>query len=81
VLFVGLTPLLSALFTAQTDRVVGVHMFGSGAGEHVQCLAVALTGGLRKRDFDRTVALHPTSAEEWMLMFDPVPQPQALPAK
>jgi glutathione reductase (NADPH) len=54
------------------DRVLGVHMLGADAPEIVQCLAVALTCGATKRDFDRTLAVHPTTAEEFMLMRSPV---------
>ena len=54
------------------DRVLGVHMLGADAPEIVQSLAVALTCGATKRDFDRTLAVHPTTAEEFMLMRSPV---------
>ena len=50
------------------DRVLGIHMIGTDAPEIVQALAVALTCGATKRDFDRTVAVHPTAAEEFVLM-------------
>ena len=53
------------------DRVLGVHMLGTDAPEIVQSLAVALTCGATKRDFDRTIAVHPTAAEEFVLMREP----------
>jgi glutathione reductase (NADPH) len=53
------------------ERVLGVHMIGADAPEIVQSLAVALTCGATKRDFDRTLAVHPTAAEEFMLMREP----------
>ena len=53
------------------ERVLGVQMIGPDAPEIVQSLAVALTCGARKRDFDRTIAVHPTLAEEFMLMRTP----------
>jgi glutathione reductase (NADPH) len=53
------------------DRVLGVQMIGADAPEIVQSLAVALTAGATKRDFDRTVAVHPTAAEEFVLMREP----------
>lgn len=53
------------------DRVLGLHMMGADAPEIVQSLAVALTCGATKRDFDRTVAVHPTAAEEFVLMREP----------
>ena len=53
---------------AKTDRVLGVHIVGEGAPEMIQCLAIAVKAGLKKKDFDDTMALHPTSAEELVLM-------------
>jgi glutathione reductase (NADPH) len=52
----------------KTGRVLGVHIVGDGAPEMIQCLAIAVKAGLTKRDFDETMALHPTSAEELVLM-------------
>jgi glutathione reductase (NADPH) len=46
------------------ERVVGCHMFGPGSDEMLQGFAVAVNMGATKRDFDDTVAIHPTSAEE-----------------
>jgi glutathione reductase (NADPH) len=54
------------------DRVLGIHMLGTDAPEIVQSLAVAITCGATKRDFDRTLAVHPTAAEEFVLMREPV---------
>ncbi len=54
------------------ERVLGIHMIGTDAPEIVQSLAVALTCGATKRDFDRTLAVHPTAAEEFVLMREPV---------
>ncbi len=54
------------------QRVLGVQMIGPEAPEIVQCLAVAVTCGAHKRDFDQTIAVHPTLAEEFMLMRAPV---------
>ena len=50
------------------ERVVGIHALGPGVDEMLQGFAVALKLGLRKRDLDATVAIHPTAAEEWVLM-------------
>jgi glutathione reductase (NADPH) len=50
------------------ERVVGCHVIGLGADEMIQGFAVALTMGARKRDFDDTIAIHPTSAEELVTM-------------
>jgi glutathione reductase (NADPH) len=50
------------------ERVVGCHVIGQGADEMIQGFAVAMTMGARKRDFDDTIAIHPTSAEELVTM-------------
>ncbi|WP_114418850.1 glutathione-disulfide reductase [Marinospirillum perlucidum] len=47
-----------------SDRVLGCHVVGPDAGELVQGIAIALKAGLTKQDFDATVGIHPTSAEE-----------------
>jgi glutathione reductase (NADPH) len=51
-----------------SDRVLGVHMIGADAPEIVQSLAVALTAGATKTHFDATIAVHPTAAEEFVLL-------------
>ncbi len=53
------------------DRVLGLHMVGDDAAEIVQGFAVAMTAGATKADFDATVALHPTAAEEFVTMYQP----------
>ncbi len=50
------------------QRIVGIHSIGEGSDEMLQGFAVALRMGATKRDFDDTVALHPTSAEEFVTM-------------
>ncbi|MGH8231791.1 MAG: glutathione-disulfide reductase, partial [Steroidobacteraceae bacterium] len=50
------------------QRVVGIHVIGEGADEMLQGFAVALRMGATKRDFDDTVAIHPTSAEEMVTL-------------
>jgi len=47
---------------------VGIHIIGEGADEMLQGFAVALRMGATKRDFDDTIAIHPTSAEEMLTM-------------
>ena len=60
---------LMKLVTVGVDeKVVGVHIIGPGADEMLQGFAVALRMGATKRDFDDTVAIHPTSAEELVTM-------------
>jgi glutathione reductase (NADPH) len=51
-----------------TDKVLGVHMIGLDAPEIMQGFAVALNAGATKADFDRTIGIHPTSAEEFVTM-------------
>lgn len=53
---------------AQTDKVLGVHLIGPEAPEVLQAAAIAVKAGLTKADFDATVALHPSMAEELVLM-------------
>jgi glutathione reductase (NADPH) len=53
---------------AKTDRVLGVHILGHDAGEIIQAVAIAVTMGATKADFDRTIALHPSAAEELVTM-------------
>lgn len=55
-----------------TDRVVGVHVFAEGAAEMTQLLAIPLRIGATKEDFDNTMALHPSAAEEWVTLSQPV---------
>jgi len=62
---------MKLLVNADSDKVIAVHMLGADAPEIVQSLAVALTCGATKAQFDRTIAVHPTAAEEFMLMREP----------
>lgn len=55
-----------------TDRVLGLHVVGADAPEIVQAAAIAVAMRATKADFDRTFALHPTTAEELVLMRTPV---------
>jgi glutathione reductase (NADPH) len=56
-----------------TDRVVGLHMVGADAGEIVQGFAVAMTAGATKAMFDATIGIHPTAAEEFVTLREPLP--------
>ena len=49
---------------AENDKVLGVHALGPDVGEMIQGVAVAVTSGATKADFDRTIGIHPTMAEE-----------------
>jgi glutathione reductase (NADPH) len=51
-----------------SQRVVGAHMIGDDAGEMMQAIGVAMNAGATKQDFDRTIGIHPTSAEEWVTL-------------
>ena len=59
-----------------TQKVLGIHMVGLDAPEIVQGLAVAIKAGATKADFDATVGIHPTAAEEFVTMREPVPEPE-----
>lgn len=60
--------LMKLLVDAETDRVLGVHMLGHGAAELAQVLGIAVKMGATKADFDATMAVHPTAAEELVTM-------------
>ena len=65
--------LMKLLVEDATDRVVGLHMVGPDAGEVVQGFAVAMKAGATKAIFDSTIGIHPTAAEEFVTMREPVP--------
>ena len=60
--------LIKLIVQKETDKVLGALMVGKDAAEIIQSLAVAITMGATKRDLDNTMALHPTSAEEFVTM-------------
>ncbi|NGM46477.1 glutathione-disulfide reductase [Rhodobacter sp. SGA-6-6] len=64
--------LMKLVVAADSRRVLGCHIVGEGAGELIQLAAVAIRMGATKEDFDRTVAVHPTVAEELVTMRKPV---------
>ncbi|MSO71241.1 MAG: glutathione-disulfide reductase [Alphaproteobacteria bacterium] len=64
--------LVKLVVDASTDHVLGAHMLGPEAPEIIQGLAVALTAGATKADFDATLAIHPTAAEEFVTLRKPV---------
>jgi glutathione reductase (NADPH) len=63
--------LMKILVGADDDRVLGVHIVGPDAAEMIQLVAVAMRMGAKKADFDRTMALHPSAAEELVTMRQP----------
>ncbi|MHA7871475.1 MAG: glutathione-disulfide reductase [Hyphococcus sp.] len=60
--------LMKLVVDGDTDRVLGCHMVGEDAAEMIQCVAIAVKAGVTKKQFDETVALHPTIAEELVTM-------------
>ena len=64
----GPAVLLKLVVDAASDRVLGCHMVGDHAAEIIQMAAIAVGMGATKADFDRTMALHPTVAEEFVTM-------------
>ncbi|MFK7912619.1 MAG: glutathione-disulfide reductase [Pseudomonadales bacterium] len=60
--------LMKLIVDTGSDRVVGAHMAGPEAGEIIQGLAIAVQAGLTKAQFDQTIGIHPTSAEEFVTM-------------
>ena len=64
--------LMKLIVDDATDRVVGLHMVGADAGEVVQGFAVAMKAGATKAIFDSTIGIHPTAAEEFVTMREPV---------
>jgi len=65
--------LMKLLVAKESRRVLGVHIVGPTAGEMIQLASVAVKMGATKEDFDRTVAVHPTAAEELVTMHQPAP--------
>ena len=64
--------MMKLVVDGSTDEVLGVHMVGPDAGEIIQGFAVALKGGATKAQFDATIGIHPTAAEEFVTMREPV---------
>ena len=62
---------MKLIVQSATDKVVGLHIVGEGAGEMLQGFAVAMKVGATKADFDATIGIHPTSAEELVTMRTP----------
>ena len=60
--------LMKLIVEQGSERILGIHMVGADAGEIMQGLAVAVTAGATKTDFDRTIGIHPTAAEEFVTL-------------
>jgi glutathione reductase (NADPH) len=63
--------IMKLVVDAVSRKVLGAHILGHDAGEMVQLLGVSLKAGATKEDFDRTMAVHPTAAEELVTMYKP----------
>ncbi len=63
--------LMKLVVDGKTDRVIGVHVVGQDAGEIVQGFAIAVKSGLTKAQFDATIGIHPTAAEELVTLRTP----------
>jgi glutathione reductase (NADPH) len=64
--------LMKIIVDKKTDKVIGVHMLGPDAGEIIQGIGIAIKAGATKKIFDSTIGIHPTAAEEFVTMRDPV---------
>jgi len=63
--------IMKLIVDAASRKVVGAHILGHDAGEMAQILGITLKAGCTKDDFDRTMAVHPTAAEELVTMYAP----------
>ena len=63
--------LMKLIVDGTTDRVLGCHIVGAGAGEIIQAVGIAVKMKATKADFDATMAVHPTAAEELVTMRTP----------
>ena len=61
--------MLKLIINKMDDRVLGCHMFGEASSEIIQMASVALNSGTTKKDFDMTMALHPSVSEEFVTMY------------
>ena len=68
----GERTLMKLIVDRATDRVLGAHMVGAEAGEIIQGIAIALKAGATKAQFDATIGIHPTAAEEFVTMRESV---------
>ncbi|XP_009603050.1 glutathione reductase, chloroplastic [Nicotiana tomentosiformis] len=72
---------MKLIVCAKTSKVLGLHMCGDDAPEIVQGFAIAVKAGLTKADFDSTVGIHPTSAEEFVTMRTPTRKVRSSPSE
>ena len=74
----GASTAMKLVCAGSDEKVVGIHLVGDGADEMLQGFAVALNMGATKADFDRTIAIHPSSAEELVTMKTAQAEPGAV---
>lgn len=67
--------MMKLIVDRDSQKVVGAHMVGVDAPEILQGIGIAVKAGLTKQQFDATVGIHPTAAEEFVTMREPVPEP------
>jgi glutathione reductase (NADPH) len=72
--------LMKLVVDADSDRVLGVHIAGVDSPEQIQLAAIAVKAGLTKAQWDSTCAVHPTGAEELVLMGEPIAHDPEAPA-
>ena len=68
--------LMKLVVARDSQKVVGAHMLGQDGPEIIQGIGIALKAGATKADFDRTLGIHPTAAEEFVTMREPVLEPE-----
>ena len=59
---------MKLVIDSKSDKVLGAHMIGTDAAEIIQGIAIAIISGATKKDFDETLGIHPTAAEEFVTM-------------
>ena len=64
----GRRTLMKLVVDQASQKVLGAHMIGEDAAEIMQGMAIAIVCGATKADFDRTIGIHPTAAEEFVTM-------------
>ncbi len=74
----GEQTMLKMIVDRRTDRVLGCHMVGADGPEIIQGLAIALNCGATKAQFDQTIGLHPSTAEEFVTLRTPLPDPDTV---
>ncbi|KAG6438264.1 hypothetical protein SASPL_103201 [Salvia splendens] len=72
---------MKLIVCAKTNKVIGLHMCGEESAEIVQGFAIAVKAGLTKADFDATIGIHPTAAEEFVTMRTPTRKIRSAPSE